>query len=122
MWYCFAYAQTVTASQTMTTQRQIKDFGRRLGREFKPRKVVLFGSYAYGNPRPDSDVDLLVVMPLTGNPVDKSVEMRLKLRPSFPVDLLVRTPAKIRQRLAIGDGFIRDILNRGKVLYEAPGR
>lgn len=105
----------------MTTQRQIREFGRRLGREFKPRKVVLFGSYANGNPRPNSDVDLLVVMPLTGSAVDKSVEMRLRLRPPFPLDLLVRTPAKIRERLAMGDGFIREILERGKVLYEAPG-
>ncbi|MEI6516383.1 MAG: nucleotidyltransferase domain-containing protein [bacterium] len=105
----------------MMTQKQIKDFGQRLAREFKPRKVVLFGSYAYGNPGPDSDVDLLVVMPLSVTPVDKSVEMRLKLQPGFPLDLLVRTPAKIKERLAMGDDFIKDIFDRGKVLYEAPG-
>lgn len=90
-----------------------------MAEEFRPDKVFLFGSYAYGNPRSDSDVDLLVVMPLDGDPVDKSVEMRLKLRPRFPLDLLVRTPAKIRERLAMGDDFIRDILEKGKVLYEA---
>ena len=106
----------------MITQKQIKDFGRRLAREFQPRKVVLFGSYAYGKPSPDSDVDILVVMPLNGNPVDKSVEMRLKLQPRFPLDLLVRTPAKIKERLAMGDDFIKDIFDNGKVLYEAPGR
>jgi len=106
----------------MMTQRQIKSFGQRLAREFKPKKVVLFGSYAYGTASPDSDVDLLVVMPLNGNPVDKSVEMRLKLQPRFPLDLLVRTPAKIRERLAMGDDFIKDIFDKGKVLYEAPGR
>ena len=106
----------------MITQKQIKDFGRRLAREFQPRKVVLFGSYAYGKPSPDSDVDILVVMPLNGNPVDKSVEMRLKLQLRFPLDLLVRTPAKIKERLAMGDDFIKDIFDKGKVLYEAPGR
>lgn len=105
----------------MTKQKQIRDFGRRLGREFRPEKVVLFGSYAYGRPTPDSDVDILVVMPLNGSPVDKSVEMRLKLRPRFPLDLLVRTPSKIRERLDMGDDFIKDILERGKVLYEAHG-
>lgn len=103
------------------TQKQIKDFGRRLAREFQPRRVVLFGSYAYGKPSPDSDVDILVVMPLNGSPVDKSVEMRLKLQPRFPLDLLVRTPAKIKERLAMGDDFIKDIFDKGKVLYEAPG-
>ena len=106
----------------MITQKQIKDFGWRLVREFRPRKVVLFGSYAYGKQNPDSDVDILVVMPLNGNPVDKSVEMRLKLQPRFPLDLLVRTPAKIKERLAMGDDFIKDIFDKGRVLYEAPGR
>jgi predicted nucleotidyltransferase len=105
----------------MMTQKQIKDFGRRLVKEFKPRKVVLFGSYAYGKPSPDSDVDILVVMPLNGSPVDKSVEMRLKLQPRFPLDLLVRSPAKIKERLAMGDDFIKDIFDKGRVLYEAPG-
>ena len=104
----------------MITQKQIKDFGRRLAQEFKPTKVVLFGSYAYGKPGPDSDVDLVVVMPLECNPVDKSVEMRLKLQPRFPLDLLIRTPAKIKERLAMGDDFIKDIFDKGKVLYEAP--
>lgn len=103
------------------TQKQIKDFGRRLAQEFKPTKIVLFGSYAHGKPTPDSDVDLLVVMPLDGNPVDKSVEMRLKLQPRFALDLLIRTPAKIKERLAMGDDFIKDIIDKGKVLYEAPG-
>ena len=52
----------------MTTQKQIIDFGKRLGVEFHPQKVVLFGSYAYGSPNPDSDVDILVVMPLDEAP------------------------------------------------------
>lgn len=104
----------------MNMQKQIQTFGRRLAEEFQPERIVLFGSYAHGRARADSDVDLLVVMPLDGSPVDKSVEMRLKLRPRFPLDLLVRSPAKIRERLAMGDDFIKDILDKGKVLYEAP--
>ena len=106
----------------MNMQKQIRAFGRRLAEEFKPERIVLFGSYAYGRPRAGSDVDLLVVMPLNGSPVDKSVEMRLKLRPRFPLDLLIRSPGKIRERLAMGDDFIKDILDKGKVLYEAPDR
>ncbi len=103
----------------MTTFKEIREFGKKLGLEFHPQKVILFGSYAYGKPTPDSDVDILVVMPLDGNPIDKSVEMRLKLRPLFPLDLLVRTPARIKERLALGDDFIKDILDKGKILYEA---
>lgn len=103
----------------MVTMNKIKEFGRRIGEEFGAEKVILFGSYAQGTASPDSDVDLLIVAPFEGKSVNKSVQIRLKLRPSFPVDLLVRTPEKIRQRLQIGDQFIKDILEEGRVLYEA---
>lgn len=103
----------------MITIEQIQAFAQRLGEEFSPHKVILFGSYAYGQPTSDSDVDLLVITPFEGNSVKKSVEIRLKLRPPFPMDLLVRTPEKVRERLKMGDGFMREIINKGKVLYEA---
>ena len=90
-----------------------------VAREFHPQKIILFGSYAYGRPTPDSDVDLLVVLPFEDKPVQKSVEIRLKLRPSFPVDLVVRTPEMVRERLAMGDDFMRELLEKGRVLYEA---
>ena len=103
----------------MPTIEQIEDFGRRIGKEFCPRQVVLFGSHARGAATADSDVDVLVVMPFKGRSVDKSVEIRLKTNPSFPLDLLVRTPEVVRQRIEMGDYFLRDILRDGKVLYEA---
>jgi len=67
----------------------------------------------------DSDVDLLIVMPFEGEAVAKSVEVRLEVKFPFPVDLLIRSPETVRRRLAMGDSFIRDVLARGKVLYEA---
>lgn len=103
----------------MVTMRQIEELSRRIAAEFQPQRIFLFGSYAWGQPTPDSDVDLLIVMPFDGKSVAKSVEMRLKVRPPFPVDLLVRTPDKVRERLSLGDPFIRSILEEGKVLYEA---
>jgi predicted nucleotidyltransferase len=103
----------------MVTIKQIEDFSRRLVQEFKPRKVVLFGSYARGTPTINSDVDLLIILPFDGKPVFKSVEMRLKLRPPFPVDLVVRTPERVRERLEMGDGFMRELIEERKVLYEA---
>jgi len=102
--------------------KQIEEFGRRIGREFGAERVILFGSYARGEVTEDSDVDLLVVGPFTGRSVDKSVEIRLKLRPKFPLDLLVRTLEKVRQRIEIGDSFIKEILEEAKVLYEANDR
>ena len=106
----------------MVTMSQIEDFGRRIGREFQPERVVLFGSHARGLASDDSDVDLLVVLPFEGKSVYQSVAMRLRLRPAFPVDLIVRTPQTVRQRLEMGDDFIREILEEGKVLYEADRR
>ena len=103
----------------MVAMKEIRSFSRQIARQFHPERIVLFGSYAEGRATPDSDVDLLVVLPHTGKAVEKSVEIRLATRPTFALDLLVRTPQQVRKRLAMGDTFIRDILQRGKMLYEA---
>ncbi len=102
----------------MVTRRQIRAYAAEIAREFRPRRIILFGSYAYGKPTRDSDVDLLVIMPHKGCGADKATEIRLRVRAPFPMDLLVRSPQKIRQRLAWGDFFIEEILDKGEVLYE----
>ena len=84
---------SVAIIKNMVAMNEIERFGRRIGEEFGAEKVILFGSYANGTAQKDSDVDLLV-----------------------------RTPEKIRQRLEFGDQFIKDILKGGKVLYEADNR
>ena len=106
----------------MVAMDKIEEFGRHIGRDFGAERVILFGSYARGAATKDSDVDLLVIGPYEGRSVDRSVQMRMKLRPGFPVDLVLRTAEKVRQRLAMGDDFMRDILAEGKVLYEADDR
>jgi predicted nucleotidyltransferase len=106
----------------MVAINQIKKFGRQIGEQFHAEKVILFGSYAQGKVTADSDVDLLVIGPFKGRNVDKSVEIRMKLRPQFPVDILIRTPEKVQQRIKMGDCFMREIIERGKVLYEADNR
>jgi predicted nucleotidyltransferase len=106
----------------MVAMNEIEQFDRRIGEECDAQRVILFGSYARGNANPDSDVDILVIGAFEGRSVDKSVEIRLKLRPGFPMDLLVRTPGKVRERIEMGDSFMREILDQGKVLYEADHR
>ncbi|MDX9972360.1 MAG: nucleotidyltransferase domain-containing protein [FCB group bacterium] len=106
----------------MTTIDKIEQLGADIGREFHAVRVVLFGSYAYGTPTADSDVDLLVVLPEAANPARKFADICLKLDPSFPVDILVRTPENVSERLIMGDDFMKDILEKGKVLYEAHDR
>lgn len=106
----------------MVTMKQIREFGNGIAREFQAERVILFGSYASGEPAEDSDVDILVILPFKGKPVYQSVKMRMKLRPSFPVDIIVRTPENVRKRLEMGDDFMQQIMEEGKVLYEARHR
>jgi predicted nucleotidyltransferase len=81
---------------------------------------MLFGSYAYGKPTEDSDVDLLVVMRRTRDRGERmSVRILHAIPRDFPLDLLVRTPADVAKRLRWKDPFICEVLEKGKVLYEA---
>ena len=98
-------------------RRLIRRFARDVVERFQPEKIMLFGSYAYGQPHADSDVDILVIMP-TRNELDQAVKICLAVDYHFPLDLLVRTPKNLAWRLAEGDSFLREVMDRGKVLYE----
>ncbi len=102
----------------MITRKQIDDWCTEIVQRFHPEKVVLFGSCATDTATEDSDVDLLVVMPFEGRSVEQAVQLRMDTRPAFPVDLIVRTPEMIAERLRMGDSFIREILETGRILYE----
>jgi len=102
----------------MINERCITELSERIVREFQPDKIILFGSYAYGQPRADSDVDLLVVLPFEGRGFRKSLEILNRISPDFSVDLLARRPQDTVQRYAEGDPLIREALDHGKVLYE----
>ena len=103
----------------MVSRHAIKRFADELVRRFKPEKVILFGSYAYGKPTPDSDVDLLVVMPHDRRRGRMSLRILEAIHYDFPLDLLVRTPTEIQRRLRWGDCFMQEAMCKGKVLYEA---
>jgi len=100
------------------TMRAIRRYARQIVERFQPEKIILFGSYAYGEPNEDSDVDLLVVMPAR-NQIDQAVKIRWELEAPFPVDLIVRTPTKLKRRLKYGDVFHTYITANGILLYEA---
>ncbi len=102
----------------VVTFAQIEEFGRRIGHEFHPDRVILFGSYAQGTATDDSDVDLLVILPFQGKAVKQSVEIRMRLRPSFPIDLIVRRPEEVQKRLKMGDCFMLEVIENGVTLYE----
>lgn len=103
----------------MVAMKDIRAFARRIGKEFKPKRIILFGSYAYGKPTRDSDVDLLIVMPYRGRPSEKAIEIRSRIVAPFGIDLLVYSPRELAHRYRIEDWFVRDVVEKGKVLYEA---
>jgi predicted nucleotidyltransferase len=96
----------------------IRRYARRIAERFRPNKIILFGSFAYGTPRLDSDVDLMVVMPAV-NDFSQAVRIRYALPAPFPMDLLVRTPDELRRRVEDADWFLREVVEKGKVLYDA---
>jgi predicted nucleotidyltransferase len=95
----------------------IRRYARRIAEKFDPDKIILFGSYAYGQPDEWSDVDLLVVIP-TRNQIDQSLRIVLSVAAPFPVDLIVRTPKRMLRDWEDGDWFLREVLAKGQVLYE----
>jgi predicted nucleotidyltransferase len=100
--------------------RVIRRYAREVAEHFAPDKIILFGSYAYGKPHADSDVDVLVVMPAR-NQIDQAVRIELACDPPFPLDIVVRTPKNMKWRLEEGESFLREITSKGKVLYEKNG-
>lgn len=103
-------------------RRIIQDILEKLLTGYAPQKVILFGSYAYGNPQPDSDIDLLIIKETPERFIDRWVTVQRILtgtHRSLPVETLVLTPREIESRLTIGDQFIKEILEKGEILYAA---
>lgn len=89
----------------------------KIAKEFQPEKIILFGSYAWGRPTENSDVDLFIVKD-TDNTRETSRKISRAIFPRpFPLDVIVYTPEQVEKRKAINDFFISDILNKGKVIY-----
>ena len=98
----------------------IRELISRIASQFQPKRIILFGSYAYGKPRPESDVDILVVMDTSLRETQQALEIRQHVQPLFGVDILVYTPSRLEQRLKLGDSFLEEITEKGLVMYESP--
>lgn len=102
----------------MIDQAQIQRVADEIAAKFKPERIVLFGSYAYGRPHKDSDVDLLIVM-RGRNVHNRNIAICEAVDFPFPVDVVVRSPGEISKRIGWGDSFLIEIETKGKVLYES---
>jgi predicted nucleotidyltransferase len=101
-------------------RKLISEIVEKIKTEYKPEKIILFGSYAYGKPTEDSDIDLFIVKDTDKRRADRFVEVRtLIYKPGRQISIqpMVYTPKEVEQRLAIGDQFVEEVLARGELLY-----
>ena len=103
----------------MVNKRKIQEFAGQVAAQFRPDRIILFGSYAYGSPTEDSDVDLLVVMPDGGDPLGTAAKIRRQIPRSFPLDLIVRDPEDLTWRIRQHDWFLKEAVEKGIVIHEA---
>jgi predicted nucleotidyltransferase len=97
---------------------EIQELADNIVRQFSPEKIILFGSHARGDAGPDSDVDLLVVMPHEEHASRKAAEITWRVHPRrFALDLIVRSPETLRKRIQMNDWFMRDLMREGRILY-----
>jgi len=103
-----------------STKRIFDNITKKVRDNYHPEKIILFGSYAYGKPRKDSDIDLLIIKKTKLRHIDRAIKIREILEEenrSFAIEPLIYTPKEIAKRLKMGDDFIRAILEKGIVLY-----
>ena len=104
----------------MKIRKLIKSITEKIKDKYKPEKIILFGSYAYGIPKKSSDIDLLIIKRTNARHIDRSVKIReiLKEENRFvAIEPLVYTPEEINKRLELEDDFIKTILENGVILY-----
>ncbi len=98
--------------------KKIQPVVKKIVQEYRPEKIILFGSYAWGTPREDSDVDLFIIQE-TENTRESARKIGRTIFPRpFPMDIIVYTPQQVEKRKKMGDFFILDIISKGKVLYD----
>ncbi|MDK9699182.1 MAG: nucleotidyltransferase domain-containing protein [bacterium] len=101
----------------MIDRKDIEDAVKQIIELFRPERVILFGSYAYGTPHEDSDVDCMVILPFDGKPVRKAAEIATAIKKRFPLDILVQSPDRWEARLHAQDPFIVEINEHGIEMY-----
>jgi len=99
-------------------QKEIKKISKIIVEKYKPEKIILFGSCAYGKVKPSSDIDMLIIKKTSKERIRRIQDILFMIDNGLPFEPLVYTPVEIKKRLKLGDFFIKDILNKGKILYE----
>jgi len=104
-----------------TVHKKIIEMADRIVARFNPDKIILFGSHARGEGGQDSDVDLLIVMPVKGSKRKIRLNIRQSLRDiHIPKDIIVSTPEEFEWRKEIAGTIERPAAREGEVLYARP--
>ena len=99
-------------------EKEIRKITKQIKEKYKPEKIILFGSFAYGKPNKDSDVDLFIVKKTKEIRTKRHLKVdRMLLDRAIPLDILIYTPQEIKKRISLGDYFVKNIIQRGKILY-----
>lgn len=105
-----------------SADEELRHIASALVTHYRPEKIILFGSRAWGEPRADSDADLCVLKEHREDPLDamtRAFSIAVDARKTLPLDVIVYTPARFAERARMGDPFVKRILTHGKVLYDA---
>lgn len=101
---------------------EIEKIVRKIVEGYSPERIILFGSYAYGQPNSESDIDLLIIKKTSERFIDRWTNIRQIVsdpKRSIPFEPIVLTPDEVEERLAIGDQFVKEIVTKGEILYAA---
>jgi predicted nucleotidyltransferase len=104
------------------TRAELDKIVKQVVADYQPEKIILFGSYAYGKPSADSDLDLLIIKKTAERFIDRWTKVRKIVSDperSIPFEPLILTPRELEERLARGDQFMEEIMTKGVVLYAA---
>jgi uncharacterized protein len=101
----------------MSNEKEIANITKQIVKNYKPEKIILFGSFTSGRPKSSSDVDLLIIKETKKPRVERIKDVLMHVESNLPLEPLVYSPKELNERLALGDFFFQDILEKGKVLY-----
>lgn len=113
-----AVAVLLGEKSRIVSRPMIEEIARQIVERFDPERIILFGSYAYGKPHRESDIDLLVVMETPLKETEQAIRICQAILYQYALDLLVRTPETLQRRIALGDRFLQKTARQGRVLYE----
>jgi len=103
----------------MIKRSEIKRVVQKIVDNYQPERIFLFGSFAWGKPTIDSDVDLFIVKETNERKFDRQLKVRRIISGDLPVDVVVYNKSEIQERLDLGDFFVGNILTKGRVLYDS---